>query len=79
MKERKKRRSLEKTGAFKRMMGIEPTSQAWEARILPMNYTRNAWSIIYHRCLRCKSKSGVFAAAGATEPGKRRPGQSFFI
>ena len=20
-------------------MGIEPTSQAWEARILPMNYT----------------------------------------
>ncbi len=21
-------------------MGIEPTSQAWEARILPMNYTR---------------------------------------
>ena len=22
-------------------MGIEPTSQAWEAGILPMNYTRN--------------------------------------
>ncbi len=21
-------------------MGIEPTSQAWEARVLPMNYTR---------------------------------------
>ena len=21
-------------------MGIEPTSQAWEARILPMNYAR---------------------------------------
>lgn len=21
-------------------MGIEPTSQAWEARILPMNYSR---------------------------------------
>ncbi len=24
-------------------MGIEPTSQAWEARILPMNYTRIGW------------------------------------
>lgn len=23
-----------------RLMGIEPTSQAWEARILPMNYSR---------------------------------------
>jgi hypothetical protein len=23
------------------VMGIEPTSQAWEARILPLNYTRN--------------------------------------
>ncbi len=21
-------------------MGIEPTSQAWEARVLPLNYTR---------------------------------------
>ena len=27
-------------------MGIEPTSQAWEARILPMNYTRKFLSII---------------------------------
>lgn len=26
--------------AMERMMGIEPTSQAWEARVLPMNYTR---------------------------------------
>ena len=25
---------------LERVMGIEPTSQAWEARILPMNYTR---------------------------------------
>ena len=25
---------------MERVMGIEPTSQAWEARILPMNYTR---------------------------------------
>lgn len=25
---------------MERVMGIEPTSQAWEAGILPMNYTR---------------------------------------
>ena len=24
-------------------MGIEPTSRAWEARILPMNYARDFW------------------------------------
>ena len=23
-----------------RVMGIEPTPQAWEARVLPLNYTR---------------------------------------
>ena len=28
---------------LERVMGIEPTSQAWEARILPMNYTRKVW------------------------------------
>ncbi len=27
-------------------MGIEPTSQAWEAGILPMNYTRIGIGII---------------------------------
>lgn len=29
-----------------RLMGIEPTSQAWEARILPMNYSRIEYFII---------------------------------
>jgi hypothetical protein len=24
-------------------MGIEPTSQAWEARVLPLNYTRGGF------------------------------------
>ena len=28
---------------MERAMGIEPTSRAWEARILPMNYARNFW------------------------------------
>ena len=27
-----------------RVMGIEPTYQAWEARVLPLNYTRMAQS-----------------------------------
>ena len=31
---------------LERVMGIEPTSQAWEARILPMNYTRKSVAII---------------------------------
>ena len=25
-----------------RVMGIEPTYQAWEARVLPLNYTRES-------------------------------------
>ena len=29
---------------LERAMGIEPTSQAWEARILPMNYARPYFS-----------------------------------
>ena len=28
------------SGCSKRIMGIEPTSQPWEGRILPMNYIR---------------------------------------
>ena len=27
-------------GGVERVMGVEPTYQAWEACILPMNYTR---------------------------------------
>ena len=27
-------------GVLERVMGVEPTSKAWEAFILPMNYTR---------------------------------------
>ena len=28
---------------LERVMGIEPTYQAWEARVLPLNYTRKGW------------------------------------
>ena len=27
---------------MERVMGIEPTSSAWEAEVLPLNYTRRA-------------------------------------
>ena len=29
-------------------MGIEPTSTAWEAVVLPMNYIRVAQVVLYH-------------------------------
>ena len=32
--------------SLERVMGIEPTSQAWEARILPMNYTRRNMAVL---------------------------------
>lgn len=32
-------------GGRKRVMGIEPTSKAWEAFILPLNYTREITGI----------------------------------
>ena len=31
---------------MERMKGIEPSYQAWEARILPLNYTRMLWYLL---------------------------------
>ena len=28
-------------------MGIEPTLLAWEAKVLPLNYTRLVWALLY--------------------------------
>jgi hypothetical protein len=28
---------------MERVMGIEPTLSAWEAEVLPLNYTREVW------------------------------------
>jgi hypothetical protein len=30
---------------LERVKGIEPSSQAWEARILPLNHTRSSLSL----------------------------------
>jgi hypothetical protein len=34
------RKAIESSGVMERAMGIEPTSRAWEAPILPLNYAR---------------------------------------
>ena len=31
--------------SMERVKGIEPSSQAWEARILPLNHTRNGFLV----------------------------------
>ena len=36
-------RSTESSGFMERAMGIEPTSEAWEASILPLNYARSVF------------------------------------
>ena len=41
---------------MERVKGIEPSSQAWEARILPMNYTR----IVYYNTIEGKKKQANF-------------------
>jgi hypothetical protein len=33
--------------SLERVMGIEPTSSAWEAEVLPLNYTR-AFRVVRH-------------------------------
>lgn len=38
-------------------MGIEPTSLAWEAGILPMNYTRIDFYILTFLCEECKMQN----------------------
>ena len=37
-------------GHMERVKGIEPSSKAWEAAVLPLNYTRIPWLIVTVRC-----------------------------
>lgn len=39
-KAKPKTRSTSRLSLVERMMGIEPTTSAWEADVLPLNYTR---------------------------------------
>ena len=47
--------------SVERVMGIEPTSSAWEAEVLPLNYTRTV----------SDSKA---SCGGESRPGQQRPG-----
>ncbi len=47
-------------------MGIEPTSSAWKAEVLPLNHTRNT-SYSYHTCC-----DGMVEGEGF-EPSKAEP------
>ena len=38
--DRQKKKQCICTAYVERLMGVEPTCRAWEARILPMNYSR---------------------------------------
>ena len=48
-------------------MGVEPTYAAWEAAVLPMNYSRIVKCIIPERILFCKSKFGTRHESGGTD------------
>lgn len=53
----KKRKTLDNKGSeVKRVMGIEPTPLAWEARVLPLNYTRMIGCNEHYRT-KCHRKS----------------------
>ncbi len=36
-----------KGGEVERVKGIEPSSRAWEACVLPLNYTRNLFGEVF--------------------------------
>ena len=44
------------TASLERVKGIEPSPQAWEARILPLNHTRTTVESIALRPLPCKQE-----------------------
>jgi hypothetical protein len=40
-------RNERRSGEMERVMGIEPTLVAWEATVLPLNYTRTAFDSMH--------------------------------
>ena len=47
-------------GSLERVTGIEPASRAWEARVLPLNYTRKKY-LLCTTSVRCCHFRTVFA------------------
>ena len=57
-------------------MGIEPTLLAWEAKVLPLNYTRLVWALLYaffhldQRRIAAKSSHSRAFAQALSKPGE---------
>ena len=45
LKKKLKEKLKEKSLSFKRVKGIEPSYSAWEADVLPLNYTRKVFTL----------------------------------
>jgi hypothetical protein len=56
-------------------MGIEPTSRAWEAPILPLNYARSAKTIAQGKCADNGEMTRVLTAE--TQRKRRSPQQTW--
>ena len=58
-----------------RVMGIEPTYQAWEARVLPLNYTREEQAGILQEVARRVNRQPTRVPSGAADspPHRRVP------
>lgn len=65
-----------------RAVGIEPTTSAWEADVLPLNYARSNRSIIAHTPEKIKrlfgKRSKIFAALCGAR-GKQNAIKKFFL
>ena len=48
--------------AMERVKGIEPSTRAWEARVLPLNYTRKTYSPIILQLRTAVKPFGLTAA-----------------
>jgi hypothetical protein len=57
---------------MERVKGIEPSYQAWEARVLPLNYTRNAALLVLGKKEHCKPRTDLNHSNQAVPKGKIR-------
>ena len=62
-KRRRKRRCRTPPFPMERVKGIEPSTRAWEARVLPLNYTRKTYSFIILQLRTAVKPFGLTAAA----------------
>ena len=53
-----------------RVVGIEPTTPAWKAGVLPLNYTRDLRYLGNHTCPKCQDDipTGVYPKSDLESP-----------